>query len=72
MLSDPHTVLKALIRAFVVMRLETRDPYLDPGLVLLAWLRRPVIEMPLQAMRRARARTGVLRLHRRLHEVYPF
>ena len=63
-------MLKTLIRAFVVLRLETRDLHLDPGLVLLTWLRRPVIEMPLQAMQRARA--GVVRLHRRLHEVYPF
>jgi len=63
-------VLKTLLRAFVVIRLETRDLYVDPGLVLLTWLRRPVIEMPLHAMQQARA--GVLRLHHRLHEVYPF
>ena len=56
----------------VVIRLETRDVYVDPGLVLLAWLRRPVIEMPLQVIQRVRSRAGVLRLHRRLHQVYPF
>ena len=65
-------MLKTLIRAVVVLRLETRDLHLDPGLVLLTWLRRPVIEMPLRAMQRARACAGAVRLHRRLHEVYPF
>jgi len=65
-------VLRALIRAFVVIRLETRDLYVDPGLVLLAWLRRPVIEMPLQVVQRVRSSASAVRLHRRLHQVYPF
>jgi len=67
-------MLKTLLRAAVVLRLESRELYLDPGLALLNWLRRPAIHMPLEAMRRSRAaareRTAVLL--RRLDEVYPF
>jgi len=67
-------VLKTLLRAAVVLRLESRDLYLDPGLFLLAWLRRPAIHMPLEALERARraaARRAWILIHR-LDEVYPF
>jgi hypothetical protein len=67
-------VLKTFIRAALVLRLVSRDLYLDPGLILLAWLRRPVIEMPLEAMtwvRRGAARRQEA-ARRRLDEVYPF
>ena len=51
-----------------IFRLELRSPQpLDVGLILLAWLRRPAIEMP---MRAHESRSD--RLRRRLDEVYPF
>lgn len=67
-------MLKTLLRAAIVLRLESRDLYLDPGLILLSWLRRPAIHMPLEALQRAR-RAATRRaevLIRRLDEVYPF
>ncbi len=67
-------MLKTLLRAAVVLRLESRELYLDPGLILLSWLRRPAIHMPLEAMRRVRAAAGehTATLVRRLDEIYPF
>ncbi|MFH1571962.1 MAG: hypothetical protein ABIL09_28490 [Gemmatimonadota bacterium] len=63
-------MVRTLLRAFVVLRLESRDLYLDPALILLAWLRRPAIELPLEACRGAALRA--FRLARRLDQVYPF
>ena len=67
-------MLKTLLRAAVVLRLESRELHLDPGLILLNWLRRPAIHMPLEAIRQARAAAGerAAALIRRLDEVYPF
>ena len=57
-----------ILGAALVFRLELRSPQpLDVGLILLAWLRRPAIEMP---MRAHESRSD--RLRRRLDEVYPF
>lgn len=67
-------MLKALLSAVVVLRLESRDLYLDPGLLLLRWLRRPAIHLPLAYLERARrvsTRRAAALIHR-LDEVYPF
>jgi hypothetical protein len=60
-------VIKSLISAALVLRLETRQIPLDMGLIALAWLRRPVIEIVLN-----RASEDGIRLRRKLDEVYPF
>ena len=61
-------MLLRILGAALVFRLELRSPQsLDVGLILLAWLRRPAIEMP---MRAHESRSD--RLRRRLDEVYPF
>jgi hypothetical protein len=61
-------MLLRILGAALVFRLELRSPQpLDVGLILLAWLRRPAIEMP---MRPHESRSD--RLRRRLDEVYPF
>ena len=61
-------MLLRILSAALVFRLELRSPQpLDVGLILLAWLRRPAIEMP---MRAHESRSN--RLRRRLDEVYPF
>lgn len=63
----PRTALRRFLGAVLVFRLELRQVApLDPGLVLLAWLRQPVIEMPARPARAAQS------LRRRLDEVYPF
>ena len=60
--------VNVILGAALVFRLELRSPQpLDVGLILLAWLRRPAIEMP---MRAHESRSN--RLRRRLDEVYPF
>ncbi len=76
-----RSVLGRVLGAVLVFRLELRLPApLDAGLVLLAWLRRPVIQMPVDRARvpasgvaaesaESRARRRTLR---RLDEVYPF
>ena len=38
-------MIKNLVRAFLVFRLESHLLSVDPGRVLMAWLRRPVIEV---------------------------
>jgi len=66
-------MLKALLRAAVVLRLESRDLHLDSDL-LLNWLRRPAIHLTLEYLersRRAAARRVEAVIHR-LDEVYPF
>lgn len=63
--------LRRLLSAVLVFRLELRPPApLDAGLVLLAWLRRPVIEMPARVAHACEP--AVARLRQRLDEVYPF
>lgn len=76
-----RSVLGRVLGAALVFRLELRVPApLDAGLVLLAWLRRPVIQMPVD---RARVPSAGLarecaaidarsRTLRRLDEIYPF
>ncbi len=66
-------LLYRIFGAALVFRLELRPPAaLDAGLILLAWLRRPVIEMPLEASRQCATESDGDRLGRRLDEVYPF
>ena len=66
-----RALLRRLLGAALVVRLELRPPApLDAGLILLAWLRQPVIEMPMRAVHVAE--TTAARLRRRLDEVYPF
>ena len=62
-------LLRRILGAALVVRLQLRSPDpLDVDLILLAWLRRPAIEMPLRAARESRSD----RLRRRLDEVFPF
>ena len=75
-----RSVLGRVLGAVLVFRLELRVPApLDAGLVLLAWLRRPVIQMPVDPARIAAGRTrgcaaieARSRTLRRLDEIYPF
>ncbi|MCY3762406.1 MAG: hypothetical protein OXH50_14230 [Gemmatimonadetes bacterium] len=60
-------MIKNLVSAALVLRLETRQVPLDLGLIALTWLRRPVIEIVLN-----RASENAVRLRRKLDEVYPF
>ena len=61
-------MLIRILGAALVFRLELRSPQpLDVGLILLAWLRRPAIELP---MRAHESRSD--RLRRRHDEVYTF
>ena len=62
-------MLKKLIRTCLVLRLELQTVPLDWSLVLLAWLRRPAIEIVLRAREEESQRVW---LRRRLDEVYPF
>jgi hypothetical protein len=71
----PRPLLHRLLGAALVFRLEVRAPApLDTGLILLAWLRRPAIEMPLEAARLLGRQPQSVGDHwrRRLDEVYPF
>lgn len=68
-------LLRRVLGAALVMRLQLRPPApLDAGLILLAWLRRPAIEMPMLARDALaeRAESRADRLRRRLDDVYPF
>ena len=61
-------MLKSVVSAFLVFRLEWRSPSpLDATVILLEWLHRPVIEIVFQ---RPESREDVLTT--RLNEVYPF
>ena len=60
-------MLKNLIGAFLVCRLELRQLSLDIDLVLMEWRHRPTIQILLQE-----GRESSRRLRRRLDEVYPF
>lgn len=63
-------MIRNLIRAVLVCRLELRQLAIDVDLVLAAWHRRPVIEVVLDTRRLRWQRRAALR--RRLDEVYPF
>ncbi len=64
-------MLKKLIRTCLVLRLELQTVPVDWSLVLLAWLRRPAIEIALGARQTDKGRQQA-HLRRRLDEVYPF
>ena len=65
--------MQRIFGAALVFRLELRPPApLDAGLILLAWLRRPVIEMTLETNHQARHESSGERFRRRLDEIYPF
>ena len=63
-------MLKNLIRAFLVFRLELWELSIDLDLVLMAWHRRPVIQTLLENRERHDHRHE--RLIHKLDEVYPF
>ena len=63
-------MLKNLVRAVLICRLELQQVPLSLDAVLLAWLSRPVIEVLLEE-RGGRDRQEE-RLRRRLNQVYPF
>ena len=63
-------MLKNLISAFLVFRLELRQLPIDASLVLLRWRQHSVIEIVLH--RREERREERERLLHRLEEVYPF
>lgn len=64
-------MLRKLIRTCLVLRLELQTVPLDWSMILLAWLRRPAIEVVL-GTRQADKRQEQVHLRRRLDEVYPF
>ena len=70
-LPRPKRALGRFLSALLVLRLEAREVApLSAGAILLSWLHRPVIEMPLSMVdRAARRRTQIAR---RLDSVYPF
>ncbi|MBT4498613.1 MAG: hypothetical protein HOC74_12870 [Gemmatimonadetes bacterium] len=63
-------MLKNLISAFLVFRLECRQLAVDVDLVLSLWRQRPAIEIVLE--RRAERAEKRAALRRKLDEVYPF
>lgn len=63
-------MLKNLVRAFLICRLELQQVPFSLDAVLLAWLRRPVIEVLFE--RRESQDREQQRLRRRLDQVYPF
>jgi len=63
-------MLKRLMGAVLICRLELRQLPLDPQWVLAMWRQRPVIEIV--AVRRAETAPERLYWRRRLDEVYPF
>lgn len=70
-LRRPRRALGRVLGALLVLRLEAREVApLSAGLVLLNWLHRPVIEMPLAAIDRVARRRQVLL--QRLDAMYPF
>ncbi|MBT4096848.1 MAG: hypothetical protein HOE86_04350, partial [Gemmatimonadetes bacterium] len=67
----PRRALSRLLTALLVLRLEAREiAPLSAGMILLNWLRRPVIEMPLAMLEGNSRRRATLT--RRLNAVYPF
>ncbi|MCY3738064.1 MAG: hypothetical protein OXG13_16785 [Gemmatimonadaceae bacterium] len=77
-----RSVLGRFLGAVLVFRLELRLPAIDAGLVLLSWLRRPVIQMPVDRARvpgvsllsiaPSPATAARSRTLRRLDEIFPF
>ena len=63
-------MLKRLVGAVLVCRLELRQLPVDAQLVLALWRRRSAIEIVVH--QRLDAAAERLRLRRRLDEVYPF
>ncbi|MEW6749925.1 MAG: hypothetical protein AB1505_02990 [Candidatus Latescibacterota bacterium] len=63
-------MVRGLIRALLVLRLESRQLPIDLGLVLAMWRSQPVVEIVVAARQEAAARRAAVR--RRLDEVYPF
>ena len=64
-------MLKGIVSAVLVFRLEIRQVPLDMGLVLLTWLRRPTTEIVLSQIGRRR-HSADTRLFSKLDELYPF
>lgn len=70
-LPRPRRRLGRVLGALLVLRLEAREiAPLSAGSVLLSWLHRPVIEMPLAAFDQIARRRQALQ--RRLDIIYPF
>ncbi len=70
-LPRPRRAMGRLLSALLILRLEAREVApLSAGLILLNWLHRPVIEMPLAAIDHVARRRETLR--RRLDAIYPF
>lgn len=65
-------MFKSLISAALVFRLHLGKPPLDWGAVLLAWLRRPVIEITLPGKAQQVAADRTEGLLDNLNSVYPF
>lgn len=62
-------MLKTLIRAFLVLRLESRPPALTMSTVLAHWRTRPAIHYTLDE---TSCQTRSSQLKQKLDEVYPF
>ena len=65
-------MFKSLIGAALVFRLRLREPPVDWGSVLLAWLHRPVIEIMLPAEAQSASTDDTRGLVDNLNSVYPF
>jgi hypothetical protein len=63
-------MLKRLVGAVLVCRLELRQLPVDPQLILALWRQRPAVEIVVA--QRLGAAAERLHLLRRLDEVYPF
>lgn len=63
---EERSVIRAMVSAFLVMRLECRKLTLTWEDILTAWIHRPVVEVVLKD------RHGRERLIERIDEVYPF
>ena len=62
-------MLKSIVSAFLVIRLELRSPSPpNAAVILLEWLHRPVIEILLEQREEEEEEP----LTRKLNEVYPF
>ena len=68
-------MLKNLIRAFLIFRLELRQPSLDLELFFLSWLHRPAIHILLEEKEEEEEEEEEKQrehLLLKLNEVYPF
>ncbi len=67
----PRRALGRFLTALLVLRLEAREiAPLTAGMILLSWLHRPVIEMPLAMLERATRKRSAI--EHQLDNVYPF